>query len=87
MDKYFRTLSSTRQLYAMNCRANGQRYIDQEGLVKAMKSALRRHHDVGAEASYKRIIKGGSTKGAGIKSAFTTPTEKFSGRWLNKRIV
>ena len=35
----------------------------------------------------KRIIKGGSTKGAGIKSAFTTPTEKFSGRWLNKRIV
>ena len=35
----------------------------------------------------KRIIRGGSTKGAGIKSAFTTPTEKFSGRWLNTRIV
>lgn len=71
MDKYFRTLSSTRQLYAMKCRANGQRYIDQEGLVKAMKSALRRHHDVGAEASYIINIYNNEERGDGISETAT----------------
>jgi hypothetical protein len=71
MDKYFRTLSSTRQLYAMNCRANGQRYIDQEGLVKAMKSALRRHHDVGAEASYIINTYNSEERGDGISETAT----------------
>ena len=71
MDKYFRTLSSTRQLYAMNCRANGQRYIDQEGLVKAMKSALRRHHDVAAEASYIINTYNNEERGDGISETAT----------------
>ena len=71
MDKYFRTLSSTRQLYAMNCRANGKRYIDQEGLVKAMKSALRRHHDVGAEASYIINTYNNEERGDGISETAT----------------
>ena len=52
MDKYFKTLDATRQLYVINCVANGQTYIDNDNLAKAMKSALRRHHDVGAEANY-----------------------------------
>jgi len=71
MDKYFRTLSSTRQLYAMNCRANGQRYIDQEGLVKAMKSALRRHHDVGAETGYIIETYNNEERGDGISETAT----------------
>lgn len=52
MDKYFKTLDATRHLFGINCVSKGQRYIDTAKLIKAMKSALRRHHDVGAEASY-----------------------------------
>jgi len=52
MDKYFKTLDATRHLFGINCVSKGQRYIDTAKLIKAMKSALRRHHDIGAEASY-----------------------------------
>jgi hypothetical protein len=55
MDKYFKTLDATRHLFGINCVSKGQRYIDTAKLIKAMKSALRRHHDIGAEANY--IIK------------------------------
>ena len=55
MDKYFKTLDATRHLFGINCVSKGQRYIDTTKLIKAMKSALRRHHDIGAEANY--IIK------------------------------
>tara|TARA_B100000780_G_scaffold203292_1_gene144284 strand:- start:384 stop:590 length:207 start_codon:yes stop_codon:yes gene_type:complete len=52
MDKYFNTLDSTRRLYIFNCLSKGQIHVDKEGLRSAMKSALKRHHDVGAEANY-----------------------------------
>ena len=52
MDKYFKTLDATRHLFGINCVSKGQRYINTAELNKAMKSALRRHHDVGAEAGY-----------------------------------
>jgi len=52
MDKYFKTLDATRHLFGINCVSKGQRYLDTADLNKAMKAALRRHHDVGAEASY-----------------------------------
>jgi|TARA_R110000851_G_scaffold156309_2_gene298775 hypothetical protein len=52
MEKYFRTLDATRHLFGINAVSKGQRYIDKHELRKSMASALRRHHDVGAEANY-----------------------------------
>jgi|TARA_R110002020_G_scaffold102447_2_gene240564 hypothetical protein len=52
MEKYFNTLDATRHLFGINCVSNGQKHIDKDALEKAMKDALRRHHDIGAEAKY-----------------------------------
>ena len=51
MNKYFSTLDATRNLYYRNCTANGEK-PDKGKLMQAMKSALRRHHDIGAEANH-----------------------------------
>jgi len=54
MDKYFKTLDATKVVYGISCLANGRK-VDDSKLIKAMKSALRRHHNVGAESNH--IIK------------------------------
>jgi hypothetical protein len=52
MDNYFRTLAATRKMYGMNQVAIGARFLDRGGLKKAMKSALKRHHGIVAEANF-----------------------------------